>query len=564
MTTITHEQARVRFATLPESLQNALFSFQTAEIISRIGEQNHLKAEKTSIISEAAGLVLLGFIHPEELSKEIQDRSGLGPQVSGLIAESISQRLFASLRSDIDRVYAPAVEPHEGPVIQEIKKSPEGPKPVELATATPPASSKTAAPATTVAAPPAKPIIEVTPASAGRPAAPVTLKPLTPTSPVAPKSFSFGTGPVPARPASASPAPPQKSMSEVSPIKPSSPAPAAAGPIWMGATKPAPQSGGPAPIFLRKETEIGPVKPKTDLQFDLPAPRIHDMKSPAPAAPRVVLELGKDDAQKKPVGGVTRIEPPKPRIVHYNQWGPQLTPKSPDQKSMDMRSSAGRPSPAPIGKAGVIPPLPASGRPTPPPFPPQSKESKPTVPPLQPNAPQTQMPSAPIKSNPVLPAPTSPVPAALKPVPSAGEPAAPRTPFASSAEIPTAEPVREKTATPMKGASPAPKAPSSSAPILSAAPVKPAIPKPLEAPQPPAPASMPAGASQKTASPSSAAAPPPKPAPPAAGPRPAPAAATPPTQTAAPPADKPVIPSAPSKEPAPVEKEDAMIDLSQL
>lgn len=105
--TITTVQARQRFKILPELLKEAVFSVQTSEIINQAVEQNHIPNEKIAGIAEAVGLVLLGFIHPEETQKEIQDRTGIDAATAKIITDSLQSKIFSFVKNEIVGVYNP-------------------------------------------------------------------------------------------------------------------------------------------------------------------------------------------------------------------------------------------------------------------------------------------------------------------------------------------------------------------------------------------------------------------------------------------------------------------------
>lgn len=113
MATLTLKQTRMRFATLPPSLQSAIFSVQNSEIIGTIIEQNNVPDDKAEGIPEEIGLVLLGFIHPEELAERISEKTGLPPGTAKAISDSVAARIFKPLGDVLDQSYAPAPHPEE-------------------------------------------------------------------------------------------------------------------------------------------------------------------------------------------------------------------------------------------------------------------------------------------------------------------------------------------------------------------------------------------------------------------------------------------------------------------
>lgn len=150
--TITREQARQRFITIPLRLQDAIFSVQTAEIMDGIAQQYHLDDPKVKTIGKITGWVLLGFAHPEDVAREIQEQLAIPAQVASEISGSINAKIFNSLRDELDKVYAPALLPQEeaalGPkIIQESKApspAPQAPQPPKPAAPKPQVISQSA------------------------------------------------------------------------------------------------------------------------------------------------------------------------------------------------------------------------------------------------------------------------------------------------------------------------------------------------------------------------------------------------------------------------------------
>lgn len=107
MLKINKEIAVKRFRSLSPILQEAIFSAQTAEIIGMVCEKNHIPKEKISDIAEITGFVLLGFIHPEDLPKEVNEKTGLDIKIAQLIKEDLQIRLFNLIKDSIDKAYLP-------------------------------------------------------------------------------------------------------------------------------------------------------------------------------------------------------------------------------------------------------------------------------------------------------------------------------------------------------------------------------------------------------------------------------------------------------------------------
>ncbi len=294
MTTITTQQARQRFRVLPNDLQDVIFSVQTAEIIRRTAEENHLTTDKIPPVAESVGLVFLGFIHPEDLIKEIQDRLGIAQQAAAAIANSLNSKLFQPIKTTIEKIYAPApLEPTHLPpepprIIEEVKKPFSSAGPTE----------------------PAKPIAP----------APPTPTPLGKPSPLP----SISQPPAPATPKPT--------------IQPSAPIPAPPTP----------------PVFIHKEAEAKQIAPKPGFHIEIPIPK--PPATPKPASPEPAkIEIGpslygKPPSATQPIKPlIGRTEVPIPRVIHYSQWKTSLEkpPGKPEPVSLSQLSAISIPKPPP-------------------------------------------------------------------------------------------------------------------------------------------------------------------------------------------------------------------------
>ena len=50
----------------------------------------------------------VGFIHPEDLAKEIKDALNLNPEIANSIADEIDRKIFNPIRTDLEKIYSPA------------------------------------------------------------------------------------------------------------------------------------------------------------------------------------------------------------------------------------------------------------------------------------------------------------------------------------------------------------------------------------------------------------------------------------------------------------------------
>ena len=107
MITPTQDQALQRWDTLPDNLREALCFDANSEFIQKTCGDEHIPEEKISKVSMVSGYVLMGFLHPEDVAQELKERIGLDTQTANSLEAALNKRIFATLRTDIDKVYSP-------------------------------------------------------------------------------------------------------------------------------------------------------------------------------------------------------------------------------------------------------------------------------------------------------------------------------------------------------------------------------------------------------------------------------------------------------------------------
>src|SRR5579864_595179 len=122
MTYITKDEIRQRWDTLPESLREAIVSEITTDFIWKTCEEEHIPEPKINDVARVASYVLLGFIHPGDLTGELADTLQMNKQVATAIANPIIARIFDPLKTGIDEAYAPPskLDSEVAPIVQEI------------------------------------------------------------------------------------------------------------------------------------------------------------------------------------------------------------------------------------------------------------------------------------------------------------------------------------------------------------------------------------------------------------------------------------------------------------
>ena len=107
MITLSEDQITQKRDSLPENLLEALCDEKTSETIWSVAETEKIPDERIYTISGVASWVLMGFLHPEDLAKELQDQMGLDSQVATRIQAALNTKIFLPLKPDIDKVYKP-------------------------------------------------------------------------------------------------------------------------------------------------------------------------------------------------------------------------------------------------------------------------------------------------------------------------------------------------------------------------------------------------------------------------------------------------------------------------
>ena len=115
------------------NLREALFSEYNAETLWRICEGQHLSDDKIEKVATLVGDVILGFLHPEDLAQEIRKDINIVPEIANVIASEIDRKIFTPIRSDLEKVYSPAVALAEegAPPSAEVETEERGPEIIE-------------------------------------------------------------------------------------------------------------------------------------------------------------------------------------------------------------------------------------------------------------------------------------------------------------------------------------------------------------------------------------------------------------------------------------------------
>ncbi len=473
---ITEQVLGARHDSLTPALQDALDSPRNIEIVAQVCKNHHLvDEEKIVIIQQLVALVLLGFIHEYDISKEINDSLELNnPKLTNSIGEELRAKIFSHVKSELDKNYQPVTQEKVPPlVISEVKKPDTGErvvrldslrvesggspslaiKPPSALTPTPPAPTASSGPSAPMGAPPliihqestAEPMKKVPPMGFGASNQLDTIKTEIKIPPRPARLEIGGTWP-PKAPAEKPIVPmPPRPISEPpraihygqfrTPIEEKNIIPPAIVPPTFSEKPPAPQqpqkpAPPPAPTV-----PSGPVGGPTASSGPSNLPVI-----PATSPKTLIIEEEPKQKSIPPQGIMPQTKPQSPAFLPRPNIE-KVTTASPVQKSTPARALPKPPSPpAPTASSGPPPPRAAET---------QTPKSTPApIGTISPNIRSVAPPPAPPEKNPIAPSAVFPQknqtvpPPAFPPRPIPPTPASP-APMAPSGQVGGPPPQRE-------------------------------------------------------------------------------------------------------------------------
>ena len=106
---LTEQQLQKKYYFLPENIKAVLDSENNMETARQICRAHHLNdEEKVLVVEQLIGLILLGFVPADDLSREISENIHLNKKHADDISSEINRKIFASIKSEIDKIYVPA------------------------------------------------------------------------------------------------------------------------------------------------------------------------------------------------------------------------------------------------------------------------------------------------------------------------------------------------------------------------------------------------------------------------------------------------------------------------
>lgn len=94
-----------RFDVLPEHVQQLLTSDELTDIIWTIGEAHHLGEERTGKLASIMGAIILGFLHVEDLAKEIIKEAQIDKRLAAEVAHELQIKILNPLLPEINAAF---------------------------------------------------------------------------------------------------------------------------------------------------------------------------------------------------------------------------------------------------------------------------------------------------------------------------------------------------------------------------------------------------------------------------------------------------------------------------
>ena len=105
MIKISKQQIDERWDSLPEPLREILYSPTYSNMVWKISEEHHLDDKKAGVILGLTGNIIMGFIHLDDLAKEISLALNLNSEIANSISRELDKKIFSSFNKEINKNY---------------------------------------------------------------------------------------------------------------------------------------------------------------------------------------------------------------------------------------------------------------------------------------------------------------------------------------------------------------------------------------------------------------------------------------------------------------------------
>jgi len=106
-TLFTPEIFDERYETMPASLRPLLNSEQVQRILKNIERENYLGPDKSIVLEQLVGLVIMGFIPLRKFSKEVMEQLFLNYEHALILSDEVYNRIFIQYEKELNEIYKP-------------------------------------------------------------------------------------------------------------------------------------------------------------------------------------------------------------------------------------------------------------------------------------------------------------------------------------------------------------------------------------------------------------------------------------------------------------------------
>ncbi|MFA6407557.1 MAG: hypothetical protein WCV80_02525 [Candidatus Paceibacterota bacterium] len=104
---LTEEEFFERYTNAPDEIRDALDSEEARKTILNLCRAHYLNPQKTEAFEQLVGFVLLGYIAPRDLAREIGEHLYLNHEHSRILANEVSERVFEPILEELESFYNP-------------------------------------------------------------------------------------------------------------------------------------------------------------------------------------------------------------------------------------------------------------------------------------------------------------------------------------------------------------------------------------------------------------------------------------------------------------------------
>ncbi len=117
----TPEQFEQIFQKLPDELQEAIFSMETANAVYNACLSQGMTDERGTKVAELTGQVLMGLVLPEEFQKSLEKEGGIKKDASVNIARELTRFVFFPVKESLRQLHS--ITEVSGSTVPQTKKA---------------------------------------------------------------------------------------------------------------------------------------------------------------------------------------------------------------------------------------------------------------------------------------------------------------------------------------------------------------------------------------------------------------------------------------------------------